>query len=87
MPSRTIVHESYPRNSHWRCHFQYFGSAFINVFGAAETMSGGLWRPYCLGLGGFPAVWSPIGRSTRVVVAEESGAANFGFGAGADLWG
>ena len=50
-------------------------------------MSGGLWRPYCLGLGGFPAVWSPIGRSTGIVVAEESGAANFGFGAGADLWG
>ena len=22
MPSRTIVHESYSQNSHWRCHFQ-----------------------------------------------------------------
>ena len=62
-------------------------SAFIYVFGAAETISDGLWRPYWLGLGGFPAVSGLIGSSTGVVVAEESGAANFGFGAGADLWG
>ena len=32
MPSRTIVHELYTLFSHCRRHFQYYASAFIDVF-------------------------------------------------------
>ena len=87
MLSRTIVHESCASNSHWRCHFQYYASAFIYVFRRRRDHIRRFVAPVLAGLGGFQAVWGLIGRSTGVVVAEESGAANFGFGDGADLWG
>jgi hypothetical protein len=69
--------------------------AIFNILPLHLSMFSAPQRPYAAvcgartgwAWGGFPAVWSPIGPSTGVVVAEESGAANFGFGVGADLWG